>query len=76
MALAFKGTTNTARPSAVVVVCSLCTEPSGHLIVAVADAPPTPTGLLFASVCVNFPYTLTTPLAEYGVVALVAQPPQ
>ena len=44
----------TASPSLVVVVFSVTVLPSGQKTVAMADAPPTPTGFP-STVCVNLP---------------------
>lgn len=52
--LAFMATGKTASPSEVVVAVMIVLLPSGQSIVAVAVAPPTPSGLP-ATLCVNLP---------------------
>lgn len=52
--LAFMATGKTASPSEVVVADNVLVLPSGQSIVAVAVAPPTPSGLP-STLCVNLP---------------------
>lgn len=52
--LAFMATGKTASPSEVVVTVMLVVLPSGQYMVAVAVAPPTPSGLP-STLCVNLP---------------------
>ncbi len=59
IALAFTATGKTAKPSEVVVAVIISVVPSGQFIVALAVAPPTPSGLP-STICVNLPKTLTT----------------
>ena len=74
-ALGLMATGNTASPSEVVVVVMISEVPSGHNIVAVAEAPEIPTGLP-STICVNLPKTLTVLVEVYGGEVSVAQPPQ
>ncbi len=53
--LAFMATGKTASPSEVVVTVMIVVLPSGQSIVAVAVAPPTPSGLPYLSLCMNLP---------------------
>jgi hypothetical protein len=79
IALGLMATGKTANPSEVVVVEMVSEVPSGHCIVAVAVAPPTPTGLLLPSIisiCVNLPKTLTVLVELKEGDVSVAQPPQ
>ena len=52
--LAFMATGKTASPSEVVVAVNVLVLPSGQSMVAVAVAPPTPSGLP-STLCVNLP---------------------
>ena len=74
-ALGLMATGKTASPSEVVVVVMVSEVPSGHCIVAVAVAPPTPTGLP-STICVNLPKILTVLVELNDGEVLVAQPPQ
>ena len=74
-ALGLMATGKTASPSEVVVAVSVSAVPSGHCIVAVAVAPPTPTGLS-PTIRVNLPKTLTVLVVLNGGDVSVAQPPQ
>ena len=74
-ALALIKTGNTASPSEVVVVVTVSVDPSGHCIVAVAVAPPTPTGLP-STICVNLPKILMVLVELNRGEVSVAQPPQ
>lgn len=60
IALALTATGKTAKPSGVVVAVIVSVVPSGQFIVALAVAPPTPSGLPSTSIWVNLPKTLTT----------------
>lgn len=75
-ALGFMAIGKTTNPSEVVVWFMVSVVPSGQTIVAVAVAPPTPTGLPFTSICTNLPNTLTMLFGLKGGVVSVAQPPQ
>ncbi len=75
-ALFFMAIGKTANPSEVVVLVMLSEVPSGQTITAVAVAPVTPSGLPFASTCMNLPNTLTMLFGLNGGVVSVAQPPQ
>lgn len=68
-------TGKTASPSEVVVAVSVSAVPSGHCILAVAVAPPTPIGLP-PTMWVNLPKTLTMLVVLNGGDVSVAQPPQ
>jgi hypothetical protein len=79
IALGLIATGKTARPSEVVVVVIVSEVLSGHSIIAVAEAFPTPSGLLLPStvtVFVNLPNMLTVLVELNGGEVLVAQPPQ
>ena len=78
-AMGLMATGNTASPSEVVVVVMVSVDPSGHSILAVAEAPATPSGfsVLFTfTMCVNLPKTLTVLVELNGGEVSVAQPPQ
>ncbi len=75
IALGLMTTGNTASPSEVVVAVMVSEVPSGHCIVAVAVAPPIPTGLP-STICVNLPKMLTVLFRLNGGEVSVAQPPQ
>ena len=75
IALGLRATGNTARPSEVVVVVMVSEVPSGHIIVAVAVAPPTPSGLP-SMIFVNLPKTLTVLVELKAGEVSVAHPPQ
>lgn len=74
-ALDLMTTGKTASPSEVVVAGKESEVPSGHCIVAVAEAPATPSGLP-SFICVNLPKTLTVLVELNGGEVSVAQPPQ
>ena len=75
IALGLMATGKTASPSEVVVIVLVSEVPSGHCIVAVAVAPPTPTGLP-STICVNLPKILMVLVELNRGEVSVAQPPQ
>lgn len=75
IALGLMATGNTASPSEVVVVVIVSEVPSGHIICAVAVAPPTPSGLP-SMIFVNLPKTLKLLVVLNAGEVSVTQPPQ
>ncbi len=74
-ALALIKTGNTASPSEVVFSVMVSVVPSGHCIVAKAEASKTPTGLP-STICVNLPKILMVLVELNSGEVSVAQPPQ